>query len=568
MAPSSKHAEAKSHRKDKNDQNSRGQQRNAALPVQWNDDELWHQSHLQLGKLDFYAQAELFAETLKTCTWATGAAHHRYSRTPKGQFLDQIALFFAREKNLPGGSGEGRDKSESGTEQNVTAATLETDPRNRSIVIHLAKNGGPQHFGESHDEEFASVLATWYNELDVNSSSPLAQRDGMWEKMQESWFRRHRFYIDQIHEECFRHSMPSNNPERRNTPPTSLMDVVRRDHGLAMQFQEDWAHVNKLLLWLAEAGGPRKIVNDSTLRNAFVDRICFEDNERWGQLNYRLRVRELDPEMATWSFFRFFPRVINYFKLLKTCLATWNMFVWMKSLFGDWQLSFNFLPRPEIDIIPGEQMQLAVHSMQFLGEAIEAKAEKLELSFGARNFRRYIHCELQLVQHLEGVALQPETGKFLPTHGGRTVFPYIGCSKLACFFCWELTSAKGFSMRNTHGRIISGCGFPVHVRTDASDPVVDRMNEMSARMEEELQGWKGQPTNPHLVSNTVAGGSLAPEVELMGETDEGGTEDEEPVALPGILYGDGDDGVEDDPKLDLSRVDDDEFDDWSFGWIL
>lgn len=68
-------------------------------------------------------------------------------------------------------------------------------------------------------------------------------------------------------------------------------------------------------------------------------------------------------------------------------------------------------------------------------EAVEAKTD----------FHRYFDCELQ---SLDDFLDNPD------------VYDYFGCSKLSCFFCWEICKGTPCQTKDSHVEVYPACAFP------------------------------------------------------------------------------------------------------------
>ena len=68
-----------------------------------------------------------------------------------------------------------------------------------------------------------------------------------------------------------------------------------------------------------------------------------------------------------------------------------------------------------------------------------------------KDFRRYFHCELQILDHfLDDIE----------------ACDYIGCSKLSCYMCWGVLQGTGLRTRDTHANLWPACAFPFSVGKD------------------------------------------------------------------------------------------------------
>jgi hypothetical protein len=83
--------------------------------------------------------------------------------------------------------------------------------------------------------------------------------------------------------------------------------------------------------------------------------------------------------------------------------------------------------------------------------------ESLKAGDQDRPFERYFHCELQLLRLLHTAEA-----------AGKTTHPYIGVSKLSCYYCWKIISngknhAAKYSTKAGHHQISANCAFPLNI---------------------------------------------------------------------------------------------------------
>ncbi|KAH7020497.1 hypothetical protein EDB80DRAFT_821527, partial [Ilyonectria destructans] len=518
MAPRSKRdsrrnaAESNKNRKPKNDARSEST---------CNDDGIWE--HAGVTKLKFYATVSLFEDTIGTCDWviqtemdkANGwlqPQHHEQSKTPEGQLLDQVALLFARAKNLK--RGEGRDNCAASTAVNVTATSMIKDAEEKTLTVFIAKNGGPQEFDGVGDEDFATNLEEWHNGLGATGLPANPRQDEMWETLQEFWYRRHRYYIYEIQQQSSRWTKDAGCIDLQgDNPHAGIMKALHDNPRPRQQFERDLAHVQKLLGWVAEAEEGGSVLNDQRVRNAFVNRICFEDDETWGSLilNWSMIQGSSASDLVSENL-EHFCRTVKYFKLLKTCLAVWRCF----SSFPGWNISFEFLPKPPRDKISKHELAKQVRELfkdnsSNINPKIKDAMVRLKGRFNRTHIHRSLHAEIQLLQD----HIQPKTQ--VSEHDTRNLHPYFGCSKLACFFCWEVTRSLGFSMRNTHGKVFPGCAFPLQSGPDNAGPrVASCLTDAYSRIDAKIWKWDGESIP--LISNTEPAYSGIPGPTAIGSS--------------------------------------------------
>ena len=160
------------------------------------DEEIW--SLAKIDRVKFYAAALVHDCVDSQRSWSWPYAHAKGSCALESQFLDQLALLFARAKKLNLKDTE-RDNypCPSSTGQNVTATSLWTSPDDRRI-IYVAKNDGAQRIDNTGDEEFGNKIADWLSSLDSRAKPQMANNGEMWRNLQDFWFHRHRFYVHEI----------------------------------------------------------------------------------------------------------------------------------------------------------------------------------------------------------------------------------------------------------------------------------------------------------------------------------------------------------------------------------
>ncbi|KAH7141931.1 hypothetical protein EDB81DRAFT_899359, partial [Dactylonectria macrodidyma] len=425
----------------------------------WSDDDIFQQAGIP--KIEFYAAVALFARVIKTCDWVTNQEHHEESKFPEGQLLDQVALLFARAKEAPGDNVPKSDQCPSSSITNVAATSMINDSEKNTITIFIAKNGGPQAFDEFSDEEFATKLAKWYNEMHMSSPPTDPRQDTMWKDLQKFCFWRQRFYIQQVEKE-FLKLETSSGPSFTMKQFPSVPFVEEK---VKQQFQKDCVHARKLISWLTEAGGYRKLVNDKELQHQYVNRICFEDKERWGSIKYRGGLGLGVSSASTVDLSKRLARVVNYFRLLKTCLAVWKSCMKFRVLFPDRTLSFKLLPGPAGDKILGRLIANCLLGKHSINSAVNDEIPTLGRYFKERSFERYVHCEIQLLRfHAD-----KEFGTVEP-------YRYIGCR---------------YSMRNTHGRVIDACAFPVESENGAR-AVAACLKQAFDEINNKMTTWDGR----------------------------------------------------------------------------
>jgi OTT_1508-like deaminase len=443
--------------------------------LQVEDDTFW-KSTPQKDVHEFYAAARF--NELTNRPWTFGATPHNCNRIrderPKTDLLDYVALLFARARALPNST----DNSKSTAVANVTATAM-LKPVDNIATIVIAKNEGPQTFDGQSDLEFARKLQSWYNQQPGEIPVPTAEDDIMRDLL-GFWIRRHQYHLYHIRR------IRDDNPFSwsSDTPPTNLRDLVRdasiKVPGSVPCFTRNWSRLSKLLRKFRDCGTDDDSISD------YVNWLCLEDTDSWGEVfkwplyyqPYLNSITSQDGFERNIDFLRVgLPQMILHFRLLKTPIAVWNAFKEFRrwSINGQDQstpilkLSFRFMP--EAQLKPSISVQNIFQI--FRGWAkdssylpVHDEVSKLKKLLHPKGFSRRVHCELQLLRLHGKVELLTEHGELesrkLSDPGIWALdIKYIGSSKNACYLCWSILRSLDFCTKGTHGKLYSGCGFPL-----------------------------------------------------------------------------------------------------------
>ncbi|KAH8601054.1 hypothetical protein B0O99DRAFT_681907 [Bisporella sp. PMI_857] len=380
-----------------------------------------------------------------------------------------------------------------------------------TIPIYIAKNDGPQSFSDTKDQEFANILETWYNSLDEDNL-PNPREDGLWREMQNFWFWRHQYYVFEIMKDSeafssFSPQMPIQVPIHqqkliREQMPVQVSDSISTNPMQSLSdnvftqepFAADYSHVKKLYGKLTDIskGKEMPVHKNSSVLDEFIDYICFEDTDSWGEAKYYPKLRMTPDDNAPENRMELLRKLIKHFKLLKTVLAVWLAFLNFHSEHPKFKISFKFLPKPRIGIsVSAQELGRFLNdwSCRVKLPALRNALEVTRNGIYNRTFHTKFHCELQLLWLYGKVSFDSEKGKTKVSEGFTwNIFPYIGCSKLSCYMCWKILQELGFSTRNTHGKIRAGCAFPLQLEPgDSGEKVKEVLQHISVIMSDKFE---------------------------------------------------------------------------------
>ena len=501
------------------------------------DEEIW--SLAKIDRVQFYAAALVHdcVDSQRSWSWPSGHAQGSYAL--ESQFLDQLALLFARAKKLNlKDTGWDNYPCPSSTGQNVTATSLWTSPDGRRI-IYVAKNDGAQRIDNIGDEEFGNKIADWLNSLNWRGEPQRAHNSIMWRDLQDFWFHRHRFYVHEIMaiQKCWKNlriTITEVSTEQKKTEDLGAEDrqtdndesqrrvtiakgsaKLTKGHGTSKSsrhenpkiingidltfdepfeaftdalgthgpevelFQKDWAHAKKLISWLNDV--KYSVIDDKDCLRTYVDRICFEDDGIWN-LSYkkhRTSTQQLNLETLEDDF----RKLIKYFKMLRTMLVFWNTCTALRqSMYSNKPFEIRFLPKRNVRTISRQELLQCIESWKEkdISDTSKEKLEATQIRLkNMKSLYRNFHCELQLLQirpgSLNGIDTTPFEDSKHWTRGH-----YFGCSKLSCLLCWTLLRSQNFSTKNTHGKLEQGCAFPLQIlRDECSKKFVARLRKIA-----------------------------------------------------------------------------------------
>ncbi|KAF2670996.1 hypothetical protein BT63DRAFT_423257 [Microthyrium microscopicum] len=425
--------------------------------------------------------------------WTHEPEDNEGSKSPHGQFLDQLALIFARAKlassaeftlylnknNLPKidtCAGEARD--------NVTATALMEPTVSDHVAcpnvmqVFIAKNSGPQRFDDLDDRKFASKLEEWYNHLNVRNLPP-DPTTIMWKRLLSFWRWRHRYYVLKIKaawDELQRSSLFLSG---------SLVDLGPSPELDYIALQDDCEHIQKLISWL-EAETLEHILSRDSALNRFVYRVCWEDRNAWS--TFKIDRNQEAPEGLSnkqWGRIKTLLKIVTNFKLLKTLKLFWKACISLSRAYPKYKIAMKFLPKYRIDQIDNEPFLRYMEQCSIDHPESKKDLDKIKGGVDKRYFDRLFHCELQVLRLHGTVALDSVDGLTRVSEDGVwKLLRYVGCSKLSCFFCWEVLRSCGFYTRNTHGKLCANCAFPLQNLPEGStQKVVNCLARLNSEME-------------------------------------------------------------------------------------
>lgn len=416
------------------------------------------------------------------------------SETVLGKLLDGVALLFARYKKT-------REDDTQSTADYVTATAYKEANDGDPAIIYIAKNGGPSELDDIDDKDFARELSQWYNSVSSEPAFPQPSADAaIWNSMIKFWKRRLETYVDRVKdlralwnkyhasdlgplEQELADSKKDLFVERigdANLHGSPVFKLSRETpyYKNAMDDRRQAMELLKLCEKFEESSGRHRPLGqaeiDENLKTLIND-ICFEVEGDWKQ-EYDWKAARLQANADARIVFRKF---VKAFKMLRTLRSIWNAFGQFHKEHPKLKLCFEVLDSPIVPPLSTSKLGQAIedwwerwwekHSHEFATEDDGSKQKGNDLKKTLRQrsesgvgfaemlhkarcrvlelegrFDRLVHCELQLLTIPE-VKLNP----------------YFGCSKLSCYFCWELLQSLKFSTRNTHGKMYPYCAFPL-----------------------------------------------------------------------------------------------------------
>ncbi|KAI0529968.1 hypothetical protein GGR58DRAFT_525585 [Xylaria digitata] len=292
--------------------------------------------------LDFHALAHFFEIMDPLRDWRSSEMNdHEDSKSVDGQFLDAIAILFARAKHrkpLPGKSKSPEGTCPGDPAGNVTATTMiipkESYTNKDTIAIFVAENDGPQSFDGVSDHQFASELTKWYNDLDKDNLPKDPREFGIWKLMLKFWRWRHGYYVREIDRIAMEWSSLRSAGVVYEEPPRGVIKIIEVLNGKDVMsewaassfkdanpewFKDDWAHVRKLIWWLHDEKSLES--SDKFNQDRYINRICLEDKDHWSHFNIERSDFDFKTTDSDWKLLKDFMKAVKYFKLLKTIIC-------------------------------------------------------------------------------------------------------------------------------------------------------------------------------------------------------------------------------------------------------
>ncbi|SPO07079.1 uncharacterized protein DNG_09773 [Cephalotrichum gorgonifer] len=347
--------------------------------------------------------------------------------------LDGLALLFARAK------APGADRA-----ANVTAVAMEevkSGAGNRTIIFHVAKNGGPQTLDQQGDKAFADELAAWLNsDTDIDRDPrPLS---GMWSGLTRFWNQRVRTYLKTIEQS---------------------EALVKAESELSEQFQS--------------SGGPDLAAFKLDFKILLQYHLAARDED----LSYEDRIFKMCfhlPEVSDYKYPKYpaarkferdlrsaaerraekFRKAIKHVRLLRTLRRLWEELVRIRDDRGGADIRIMFLRQhkpfplrmePVLAIMEGWKAFLV--GKEKFATSVSTVTEFFTGPGQGPVRNRYFHCELQLLE-LCITAQRPQDFQ-----------DYFGCSKLSCALCWRVMKDADYQTKGTHARLYPDCAFPFSV---------------------------------------------------------------------------------------------------------
>lgn len=443
---------------------------------------------------ELIAAAYVFECNNSTRVWGDPRTEDtKASKTVLGKLLDGVALLFARYKKT-------REDDTQSTADYVTATAYKEANDGDPAIIYIAKNGGPSELDDIDDKDFARELSQWYNSVSSEPAFPQPSSDAaIWNSMIKFWKRRLETYVDRVKDlralwnKYHASDLGPLEQELADSkkdlfvgrigdanlhgPPVFKLSREAPYYKNAMDDRRQVMELLKLCEKFEESSGRHRPLGqaeiDENLKTLIND-ICFEVEGDWKQ-EYDWKAARLQANADARTVFRKF---VKAFKMLRTLRSIWNAFSQFHKDHPKLKLCFRVLDSPVVTPLSTSKLGRAIedwwerwwekHSHEFetddhgskprdnLKKTLRQRSESgvgfAKKLYKARcrvlelegRFDRLVHCELQLL-NIPEVKLDP----------------YFGCSKLSCYFCWELLQSLNFSTRNTHGKMYPYCAFPL-----------------------------------------------------------------------------------------------------------
>ncbi|CAO2651293.1 Nn.00g095900.m01.CDS01 [Neocucurbitaria sp. VM-36] len=436
-------------------------------------------------------------------------------------FLDRLADCFARSKSKD-------------AQDHISATAMELDidlsKGRREIRIYVAKNLSGKNMDalppnesasmKNEDEEFASRLCTWFNEMSSTETTRSCQ-----------------------------------------SPANDILDVMYTYNKSRLAFYvrkiHDWSSIGvpKLTIWRVlepVVQACKRVENSVATRQELSDcaRVASDcrSNVWFQEFGEDLDSGIEDDETRTQ--YRNLEKWINYLGRLNDAYDTFRAFC-IEPKRRDFTYKIIMLKSPAEEEWPIETYKKAVESWTGdLGlnderaERLTVKAKLDELASKCRGTAR-VHCEIQLLRF------------FVDHRPARTHLDYMGCSKKSCWLCWQVLghNGRGLSTKATHRMIYPMWAVPVDFSDEPrhahfASSIVKTYKDMITLIEDKVLFKKEfssrmniSHTSPRLIRNrdpsihtVMSGSTIAPSQASLFSSESTTDQGRDPVATVPVVH--------------------------------
>jgi hypothetical protein len=343
--------------------------------------------------------------------------HQLSGSTSKDQvlakFLDHIAETFSQEKSIPRHERR-RAKSKINGAIHVTASGLVLDHGNP--VVYVAKNGIGSDAEEDRkrmkiDEELANSLTKWIRIIASTMKRPAIDKDHMWMKLISYYKQRLHLYVSQI-----KGSSKDDISAAFNTKSDGIV-LAKELHELSAQYKTDSmpSEILDRMISIAYQLRPVAVSDGLTSQLGKIRRsVCFLGRLRSAYETFKETAIELHKSFKT--------------------------------------ITISCLPPPNAGWLNKGQLNRRIQELVEMEQVPQPRKRQLDELLGrTTDLLTTCHAEIQLLLQFE-CSIPTDTNPF----------PYIGCSKMSCWLCYQLlthykdrrTDTRGYyQTRGSHGTV-------------------------------------------------------------------------------------------------------------------